>query len=110
MFGVLAVILILLFVIVSEVSIVYTYHLLNAGCHRWWWRSFLAAGSIGLYVWICGFLYFFSSDWDPYDRKFSVRVSNTIVYFVSTSLLSIVSFIVFGSVGFLASFSFVKII
>merc|ERR1719352_379223 len=59
-FGFLALVMLILVVTCAEISIVLCYFQLCAEDHGWWWRSFLNAGSAGLYLFGYAFVYFFT--------------------------------------------------
>merc|ERR1712224_663294 len=58
MFGFLVLVLVILIITCAEISIALTYFQLTAEDHRWWWRSFLAPGFSGAYVFLYSWLYF----------------------------------------------------
>lgn len=100
-FGFLLVVLILLILVCAEVAVVFTYLQLTMEDYRWWWRSFLASGSVALYA----FLYSIN-----YLLVDLVKMRGTLAFllFISYSTLSCFAiFLAMGSVGFLASSYFV---
>merc|ERR1712139_20467 len=58
LFGFLALVLVILFVICAEISIALVYMQLISEDHRWWWRSFLNSASSGVYVFLYAGHYF----------------------------------------------------
>ncbi len=58
LFGFLALVLIILFVICAEISIALVYKQLFSDDHRLWWRSFLNSASGGVYVFLYAAHYF----------------------------------------------------
>merc|ERR1711869_143105 len=59
-FGFLALVMVILLVTCAEIAIVLTYFQLCNEDYHWWWRSFLNAGSAGLYLFGYAFDYFFT--------------------------------------------------
>ena len=51
-FGFLALVLLILVVTCSEIAVVLCYFQLCNEDYEWWWRSFLTAGSSGLYLFL----------------------------------------------------------
>eukprot|EP00897_Mesotaenium_endlicherianum_P005496 jgi/Mesen1/4975/ME000248S04256 len=100
-FGFLFVVLILLILVCAEVAVVFTYLQLTMEDYRWWWRSFLASGSVALYAFLYSINYLFV------DLH---RMSGTLseILFMGYSLLMVFAiFLATGSIGFLASGYFV---
>merc|ERR1712066_203098 len=103
LFGFLALVLIILIVTCAEISIALTYFQLTSENYNWWWRSFLASGSSALYVFLYSILYFSS-------RLQIEKLVPTLMYFGYMSIMSIMFFLLTGSVGSLAAFAFVRAI
>jgi len=103
LFGFLALVLVILIVTCAEISIALTYFQLTSENYNWWWRSFLASGSSALYVFLYSILYFSS-------RLQIEKVVSTLLYFGYMLIMSIVFFLLTGSIGTIASFFFVKTI
>lgn len=57
-FGFLLVVFFILTITCAEITIVLNYFQLCAEDYRWWWRSFLTAGSTALYVFLYSIVYF----------------------------------------------------
>lgn len=87
----------------SEVAIIMCYSQLSAEDHQWWWRSFLNTASTGGYLFIYS-LWFLSSKLDL------VGVLPTMVYLTYMSMFSMAVGLFAGSVGFLATLKFNKMI
>ena len=100
-FGCLFIVCIIMVVVCAEITIVLLYFQLCAEDYRWWWRSFLTAGSSGAYLFLYITFYF------VYTLKMT-RLVPTIIYFGYMGVVSYVFFVVAGTVGFLASFIFVR--
>merc|ERR1712003_457590 len=103
LFGFLTLVLCILVVTCAEISIALTYFQLTSEDYGWWWRSFFASSSSALYVFLYSILYFKSR------LEITAPVS-TILYFGYMSMISILFFLLTGSIGMLASFQFVKAI
>merc|ERR1711968_77348 len=52
--------LLILLITCAEISIVLCYFQLCNEDYHWWWRSFLTAGSSGLYLFAYSIMYFFT--------------------------------------------------
>eukprot|EP00898_Chlorokybus_atmophyticus_P003822 jgi/Chlat1/4440/Chrsp29S04396 len=102
-FGFLLVVIFLLVLVCAEVSVVLTYVQLCAEDYRWWWRSFLASGSVALYtlLYAGGYLFF-----DLQNLMGPVPVI-AIMYMGYMVIIVLALFLAAGSVGFLSSFYFV---
>merc|ERR1719433_718883 len=103
LFGFLALVLIILIITCAEISIALTYFQLTAENYRWWWRSFLSSGSSAFYVFVYSILYFSS-------RLQIEKTVSTLLYFGYMAVLSLLFFLLTGSIGTIASFNFVKAI
>ncbi|KAL4442198.1 hypothetical protein ABPG74_009216 [Tetrahymena malaccensis] len=103
LFGFILLALILLIITCAEISILLTYLQLNNGNHKWWWNAFYSSGFCGVYVFAYGFFY-----WLFYLQI--SQVSSTIMYFGIMGMASFGMFLICGSVGLIASYTFVKFI
>merc|ERR1712217_86457 len=103
LFGFLALVLVILIVTCAEISIALTYFQLTSEDYRWWWRSFLSSGSSAFYVFLYSILYFSS-------RLQIEKFVPTLLYFGYMFIISILFFLLTGSIGMLASFAFVRAI
>jgi len=103
LFGFLAGVLLVLVIMCSEVSIALTYFQLCAADYRWWWQSFWASGSSGLYMFLYSVVYYFT-------RLEISMVVSTCLYFGYMFIASTMFCLLTGSIGVLASFLFVKTI
>jgi transmembrane 9 superfamily protein 2/4 len=103
-FGFLAIVVVILSLTCAAITIVMTYFQLCAENYQWWWRSFLTSGSCGGYLFVYSVFYFFSS---------SMRMTHFVpilLYFSYMGLLSFIFFVFTGTVGFMATFAFVRYI
>lgn len=57
-FGILAISFVLLLIVTSFVTIALTYMHLAAEDYQWWWRSFISAGSAGVFIFFYGWYFF----------------------------------------------------
>jgi len=103
MFGFLALVLVILVITCAEISITLTYFRLTAEDHAWWWPSFFATASSGLYVFLYSIIYFAS-------RLQIDKLISALLYFGYMSIISIMFALLTGSIGTLASFQLVRVI
>jgi len=103
MFGFLAIVLILLVITCSEISIALTYFQLTSEDYHWWWRSFFTSSASAVYVFLYSILYF--------NTRLEINsFVATVVYFAYMGIISILFFLLTGSIGMVSSFVFVKAI
>jgi len=100
-FGFLFIVLIILVATCAEITIVMCYFQLCNEDYRWWWRSYLSAGSSGGYLFIYSIWYFVSK----LDIKGFVP---TVLYFSYMWMISFTFFLVTGSIGFISCLWFVR--
>ncbi|KAI6677239.1 hypothetical protein NL676_038035 [Syzygium grande] len=95
------VIFIILLITTSLITVALTHFQLAAEDHRWWWRSFLCGGSVGLYVYgFCLYYYYWRSDFTGFlQLSFFFGYMAWICYCI---------FLMCGSVGFYASLLYVR--
>jgi transmembrane 9 superfamily protein 2/4 len=103
LFGFLALVLVIVIVTCAEISIALTYFQLSAEDYNWWWMSFFASGSSAVYVFLYSILYFTS-------RLQIEKVVSIMLYFGYMFIMSMLFFILTGSIGTTASFYFVRAI
>lgn len=103
LFGFLLLCFIVLILTSAEVSILLTYILLCREDHRWWWHSFAVSATSGVYLFGYSCVYFFT------ELNLS-RLSSIVLYFGYMSLASLTYSLVTGTIGFLATFIFVRAI
>eukprot|EP00186_Timspurckia_oligopyrenoides_P002723 CAMPEP_0182441766 /NCGR_PEP_ID=MMETSP1172-20130603/771_1 /TAXON_ID=708627 /ORGANISM="Timspurckia oligopyrenoides, Strain CCMP3278" /LENGTH=647 /DNA_ID=CAMNT_0024636293 /DNA_START=117 /DNA_END=2060 /DNA_ORIENTATION=- len=102
MFGFLFLVFVLLSITASETSIVITYLTLVSEDYLWWWKSFFASGSIGIYVFLYSIIFLVTQ---PMLREMhGVSIGIYVAYML---LISIATMILVGTIGFYASFLFV---
>ncbi|WBY55571.1 endomembrane protein 70 [Plasmodium yoelii yoelii] len=99
--GFLFLVIFLLGLLSAQLSIAITYYTLSCEDYNWWWKSFFAPGSSGIFLFLYSIYYFFS--------KLSIYTfSETFIYFAYSFIMSYTCFIYTGTAGFLASFIFLK--
>jgi transmembrane 9 superfamily protein 2/4 len=103
LFGFLALVLVILIVTCAEISIALTYFQLTSEDYNWWWRSFFASSSSAVYVLLYSVLYFTS-------RLQIEKAVSTLLYFGYMTIISVMFWLLTGSIGLVASFFFVKAI
>lgn len=101
MFGFLFLAFLILMITCAEISIVIVYFQLCREDYHWWWRSFLAPASSGLYIFLYSSIYLHSEL--QIDKTVSI-----ILYYSYMALVSSSVALVTGMVGFVASFFFVR--
>ncbi|OAQ95873.1 hypothetical protein LLEC1_06718 [Akanthomyces lecanii] len=100
MFGFLFLCYSLMVVVCATVTILLTYFLLCSENYHWQWRSFLAAGMSGGYIFLNCLLYLVTK----------VKLggfAGTVLYVGYSALISFLFFILAGSIGYFASWWFV---
>lgn len=102
-FGFLALVVVILAVTCAEISVVMTYFQLCYEDYHWWWRGFLTTASSGLHL----FLY---SLWYLHTNLEITNFWSICLYVGYMSVASYLFGVISGTIGFLASFSFVRAI
>merc|ERR1712014_487785 len=87
----------------AEISIALTYFQLTSEDYHWWWRAFLSSASSAFYVFLYSMIYFNS-------RLQIEKTVSTMLYFGYMFLISVLFFLLTGSIGSVASFFFVRAI
>lgn len=101
LFGVLFIAFILLIIVTAFITIALTYFQLVIEDHKWWWRSFISGGASGFGIFLYSFFYYFKrSDFNGFMQ--------TSFFFGYMIIISYGTFIMLGTVGFIASLIFVK--
>merc|ERR1719253_1842263 len=102
-FGVLFIVFCILMVTCAEITIVLCYFQLCSEDYHWWWRSFFTSGSSALYMFLYSAFYF--------ATKLDIdKVVPSIMYFGYMAILSFGFFLLTGTMGFMATFLFVRAI
>eukprot|EP00927_Polykrikos_kofoidii_P074068 TRINITY_DN70049_c0_g1_i1.p1 TRINITY_DN70049_c0_g1~~TRINITY_DN70049_c0_g1_i1.p1 ORF type:complete len:631 (-),score=81.81 TRINITY_DN70049_c0_g1_i1:85-1977(-) len=103
LFGFLFLVLVILVVMSAQVSLGVVYFALTSEDYRWWWASFFASGSSGLWLFLYSF-HFYAF------RLEIVGLLPMLMYFSYMGLGSIMLGLLTGSVGTLSSLVFVRAI
>ncbi|KAF5400707.1 Transmembrane 9 superfamily member [Paragonimus heterotremus] len=103
LFGFLFAVFIILIICCAQVAIVITYFQLCNEDYRWWWRTFITSGGPAIYLLIYSIFYYWT--------KLNItQFVPTVVYFGYTSLMVITFWILTGTIGFAATFNFLRYI
>ena len=100
LFGFLFIVLLILIITTAEISVVLTYSMLCAENYHWWWMSFIAPASSGIYAFAFSFYYL----------SILVKLDNVLIIVESVGYLLIFSIlfsILTGAIGFITSFIFI---
>jgi transmembrane 9 superfamily member 2/4 len=100
-FSFLLLVLIILVITCAEISVVMTYFQLCAEDYNWWWRSFLTSGSSALYLFVYAIIYFMT-------KLEITQPISILLYFGYMAIASWIFFLLTGSIGFVASLTFVN--
>jgi len=101
MYGFLFLVYLILIITCSETTILLCYFHLCAEDYHWWWRSFLTSGFTAFYLAMYCIHYFFT--------KLDIEgAASTFLYFGYTSIMVFCFFLLTGTIGFFASFWFVR--
>ena len=101
--GFLAIIFCILGITCAEVTIVLAYFQLCGEDYHWWWRSYMTSGSVAVYLFGYSFVYF-------YTQLTIGKLAPTMMYFGYMFIVSVLFFVVTGTVGFYATFWFIRTI
>ncbi|PWN45536.1 hypothetical protein IE81DRAFT_320298 [Ceraceosorus guamensis] len=100
-FGFLALTFIVTALTTATVTILYTYFALCAEDYRWHWRAFMTGGGSSFWLFAYGLFYWAT-------RLSLPGLSTKILYLGYLSLLGLVNFLLFGSIGYFAAWMAVK--
>ncbi|KAF7539086.1 hypothetical protein G7054_g2463 [Neopestalotiopsis clavispora] len=101
MFGFLFLCYGLMIITCAAVTVLMVYFLLCSENYHWQWRSFLAAGTSAVYIFVNALIYLIS--------KLSLGgFAGIVLYIGYSALLSFLFFVLTGSIGFFASWWFVQ--
>ncbi|UJR33442.1 hypothetical protein I4U23_020887 [Adineta vaga] len=101
LFGFLFLVFIIIIIACSQISIVITYFQLCGEDYHWWWRSFIVSGGSAFYVFAYSIFYFFS--------KLDITgFVPSLLYFGYTFVICFTFWILTGTIGFIASYTFVS--
>uniref|UniRef100_A0A1I8ERJ8 Transmembrane 9 superfamily member n=1 Tax=Wuchereria bancrofti TaxID=6293 RepID=A0A1I8ERJ8_WUCBA len=111
LFGFLFIVCVILFISCAQISIVVTYFLLCAEQsnrtysyaalqnYHWWWKSFVISGGSAVYVMGYATFYYFS-------KLNIIGFIPTLLYFSYSFLMALAFWILTGTIGFYAAYSF----
>ncbi|CAG9535319.1 unnamed protein product [Cercopithifilaria johnstoni] len=99
LFGFLFIVCVILFISCAQISIVVTYFLLCAENYHWWWKSFVISGGSAIYVMGYAVFYYFS-------KLNIIGFIPTLLYFSYSFLMALAFWILTGTIGFYAAYSF----
>ncbi|EFO25063.2 transmembrane 9 superfamily protein member 4 [Loa loa] len=99
LFGFLFIVCVILFISCAQISIVVAYFLLCAENYHWWWKSFVISGGSAVYVMGYAAFYYFS-------KLNIVGFIPTLLYFSYSFLMALAFWILTGTIGFYAAYSF----
>jgi transmembrane 9 superfamily member 1 len=99
LYGILAVAVLLLFLLVTALTVLFAYFHLNAENYKWWWRAFLSGGAVALFFMIyCGYFYATSQMSGVVQSSFFFLYSLLIAYAMALAA---------GAISFAATYHFV---
>ncbi len=99
LYGVLVVSVLLLLLLSTSLTVLFTYFHLNAENYKWWWRSFLSGASIALFVYGYCIYYYANSIMEGFFQ--------TIFFFLYSLLFVYALALMIGATSFLATYRFV---
>merc|ERR1719187_2889509 len=101
LFGFLFLVFIILVISCSQISIVMVYFQLCGEDYRWWWRSFVVSGGSAVYVAAYSIFYFVT--------KLEIdEFVPTLLYFSYTFIMVLTFWLLTGTIGFYAAYSFIR--
>ncbi|CAB4487022.1 Nonaspanin TM9SF [Rhizophagus irregularis] len=101
LFGFAALVFIILTITCSEVTILLCYFHLCAEDYHWSWRAFLTSGASGLYIFIYSIMYFAT-------RLQITSLTSTVIYFGWSGVMSLMFFVLTGTIGYFACLAFIR--
>merc|ERR1712179_608358 len=100
-FGSLFLVFIILAISCSQISIVMVYFQLCGEDYRWWWRSFVVSGGSAVYVAAYSVFYFVT--------KLEIdEFVPTLLYFSYTVIMVVTFWLLTGTIGFYAAYTFIR--
>ncbi|MFH4974085.1 hypothetical protein AB6A40_000794 [Gnathostoma spinigerum] len=100
LFGFLFIVCGILFISCAQISIVIAYFLLCAENYHWWWKSFVISGGSAVYVMAYSVFY--------YCTKLNIiGFIPTLLYFSYSALMALTFWLLTGTIGFYAAYSFI---
>jgi transmembrane 9 superfamily protein 1 len=100
-YSILFIVFIILIIVTAFITIALTYFQLAVEDHEWWWRAVLCGGSTGVFIFgYCFYYYYARSDMSGFMQ--------TSFFFGYMACICFGFFLMLGSVGFRASYLFVR--
>ncbi|KAA0149767.1 hypothetical protein FNF27_06824 [Cafeteria roenbergensis] len=103
LFGILLIVFALLTVVCASIVVGLVYFQLASEDYRWWWRSFLCGGMVGVFIFAYAVFFYHGHT----DMTGLLQASFFFGYMASVAAAF---FLMFGAVGFTAAFAFVHTI
>ncbi|KFM26763.1 Putative phagocytic receptor 1b [Auxenochlorella protothecoides] len=100
-YSILFIVFCILCVVTAFITVALTYFQLAAEDHRWWWRSFLAGGSTGIFVYAYCFYYYLA-------RSDMNGLMQATFYFGYNLMVCLGFFLLLGYIGWRSSLLFVR--
>ncbi|XP_050309500.1 transmembrane 9 superfamily member 2-like [Anthonomus grandis grandis] len=101
MFGFLFLVFIILVITCAETTVLLCYFHLCAEDYHWWWRSYLTSGFTAVYLFLYCCHYF-------YTKSQIEDAASTFLYFGYTLIMVFLFNLLTGTIGFFASFWFIR--
>ncbi|XP_059616496.1 transmembrane 9 superfamily member 4 [Phlebotomus argentipes] len=101
LFGFLFLVFCILVVSCGQISIVMTYFQLCGEDYRWWWRTFIVSGGSAAYIFFYSIFYFFT-------KLEITEFIPTLLYLGYTGLMVMTFWLLTGTIGFFAAYSFIR--
>lgn len=101
MFGFLFMVFLILVSTCSQITIVMCYFQLCSEDYHWWWRAYLTSGASAFYMLAYSVFYFFTK------LQITSPVS-TLLFFGYTLIMTMIFFVLTGSIGFYSCYFFVR--
>mmetsp|Transcript_29952 Transcript_29952/g.58714 ORF Transcript_29952/g.58714 Transcript_29952/m.58714 type:complete len:635 (-) Transcript_29952:68-1972(-) len=100
-FGILAIVFVILIITVAEVCVMLIYSQLCYEDYHWWWRSFIMGSGSALYLFGYSVLYFFT--------KLEIsKFTSSLLFFGYMFLASFTFWIMTGTIGYFACYFFIR--
>ncbi|XP_018325804.1 transmembrane 9 superfamily member 4 [Agrilus planipennis] len=101
LFGFLFLVFIILVISCSQIAIVMVYFQLCGENYHWWWRSFITSGGSAFYILIYSLFYFMN--------KLEITEFIPTLLYISYTLLIVITFwLLTGTIGFFAAYTFLR--
>ena len=101
MFGFLFMVFLILIITCAEITIVMCYFQLCSEDFHWWWRSYLTSGASSIYMFLYAVFYFFT-------KLEITSFASAFLYFGYTLIMTLIFFVLTGSIGFYSCYFFVR--